>query len=219
MRSSTAEVPAGALAPERFWNLPNTITVLRIAVVPVLLFFPFYHGPTGSRVAAWLFIAAALSDLLDGWLARRGQQVTRAGVLLDPLADKLLVCTALIVLVGVGRIPEWAVWMVVVIVGRELLVTGLRGLASVEGRLLAAVGPGKAKTLFQNVAIGALLFPDRTLGLPAHALGLTLLALGTALTLWSGYIYLRAYLEVQAPAGPPGPPEARPGHRDEGDEG
>jgi len=205
MPSSHAEVPAGALAPERFWNLPNTITVLRIAVVPALLFFPFFDGPTGSRVAAWLFIAAAVSDLADGWLARRGQQVTRAGVLLDPLADKLLVATALIVLVGVGRIPSWAVWMVVVIVAREILVTGLRGMASVEGRLLAAGGAGKAKTLVQNVAIAALLFPDPTLGLPAHAVGLTLLVLATALTLWSGYIYLRAYVEIQAPDHPGDP--------------
>jgi CDP-diacylglycerol--glycerol-3-phosphate 3-phosphatidyltransferase len=195
MRSSTAEaVPtAGALARERFWNLPNTITVVRTAVVPVLVAFPFFDGPGGSRVVAWLFIVAALGDLLDGWLARRGKQVTSIGKLLDPLADKLLVASALIVLVGIGRIPVWAVWMVVVIVGRELAVTGLRGLASAQGHVMAAQSAGKAKTLVQNVAIGALLFPDPTLGLPAHPIGLTLLALATALTLWSGYIYFAEY--------------------------
>jgi CDP-diacylglycerol--glycerol-3-phosphate 3-phosphatidyltransferase len=195
MRSSTAEaVPAaGALAPERFWNLPNTITVVRTAVIPVLVAFPLFSGPTGSRVVAWLFIVAALGDLLDGWLARRGKQVTSIGKLLDPLADKLLVASALIVLVGIDRIPPWLVWTVVVIVGRELAVTGLRGLASVTGHVMAAQRLGKAKTLLQNVAIGALLFPDPTLGLPAHAIGLTLLALATALTLWSGYYYFADY--------------------------
>ncbi len=180
-------------APERFWNLPNTITVLRVGVVPVLLLFPWLSGRFASQVVAWLFIVAALSDLLDGWLARRGQQVTRIGKLLDPLADKLIVATALIVLLMMGRIPEWGVVMVVVIVGRELAVTGLRGLASAGGVVMAASGAGKIKTVSQNVAIGALLFPDPTLGLPAHRLGLTLLVLATALTLWSGYAYFVSY--------------------------
>jgi len=184
--------PARA-AREQFWNLPNTITVLRTACVPVLLLLPLAQTPAGSRLIAWIFIVAAVSDLVDGWLARRGQMVTSIGKLLDPLADKLLVSTALIVLVAVDRIPIWATWMVVVIVGRELAVTGLRGLASAGGRVMGAGTLGKAKTLAQNVAIGALLFPDPTLGLPAHPIGLTLLALATALTLWSGYGYFADY--------------------------
>src|SRR5262245_55340031 len=105
-------------AHERFWNLPNTITTGRAAVVPVLLLLPWLDTPRGSSFMAWIFIAAAVSDLIDGWLARRGQMVTHVGKLLDPLADKLLVSTALIVLMAAGRIPTWAVWMVVVIVGR-----------------------------------------------------------------------------------------------------
>jgi CDP-diacylglycerol--glycerol-3-phosphate 3-phosphatidyltransferase len=163
MRSSpvSAEIARAPARAERFWNLPNTITVVRTAVVPILLLFPLFSGPTGSRIVAWLFIVAALSDLLDGWLARRGQQVTRIGKLLDPLADKLLVSAALIVLVGIGRIPPWLVWMVV----------------------------------------GALLFPDPTLGLPAHAIGLVFLTLATALTLWSGYVYFRDYFDPQGRPG------------------
>jgi len=180
-------------AQEHFWNLPNTITVLRVAVVPLLLLLPVAQGRLGSQLLAWLFIVAALSDLVDGWLARRGQQVTRIGKLLDPLADKLLVTAALIILLSVGRIPPWAAWMVVVIIGRELAVTGLRGIASAGGRVMPASPLGKGKTLSQNVAIGALLFPDPTLGLPAHAVGLTLLGLATALTLWSGYLYFAEY--------------------------
>ncbi|MCC6641665.1 MAG: CDP-diacylglycerol--glycerol-3-phosphate 3-phosphatidyltransferase [Deltaproteobacteria bacterium] len=186
---------------ERFWNLPNTITVLRIGVVPVLLLLPLYPGRLGSQVTAWIFIVAATSDLVDGWLARRGQQVTRIGKLLDPLADKLVVATALIVLLSMGRIPGWATWIVVVIVGRELAVTGLRGLASAQGQIMAASGLGKAKTLIQNVAIGALLFPEPTLGLPAHTLGLALLGVATAITIWSGYAYFSAYFGANGSGG------------------
>ena len=95
---------------------------------------------SGSLFIGWAFVVAAVSDLVDGWLARRGQQVTRIGKLLDPLADKLIVSTALIVLVAMGRFPGWATWMAVVIVGRELAVTGLRGLASSQGQVMAASG-------------------------------------------------------------------------------
>ncbi len=199
---------AGRPRRERFWNGPNTITMLRTAAIPVLLLLPAFSGPAGSRVIAWVFVVAALSDLLDGWLARRGQQVTRIGKLLDPLVDKLLVSSALIVLVSIGRIPAGLAWMVVVIVGRELAVTGLRGLASAEGHVMAARPGGKAKTFIQNVAIGALLFPDPTLGLPAHAMGLSLLGVATALTLWSGYRYFVDYFHRQAGGNDPEDGEA-----------
>ena len=184
---------------ERFWNLPNTITLLRAAAVPVLLLFPLAASSRlGSQLLAWLFIAAALTDLVDGWLARRGQQVTRIGKLLDPLADKLLVATSLIVLLAAGRIPTWGTAMVVVIIGRELAVTGLRGFASAHGHIMAAVWQGKVKAVFQNVATGALLFPDPQFGLPAHAIGLAFLVAATVLTLWSGYGYFARYFNAAA---------------------
>ncbi len=182
------------MAREKFWNLPNTLTVMRMAVLPVFLVFPWIdHSRLWSQVVAWLFIAAATTDVVDGWLARRGHGVTSIGKLLDPLADKMLVSTALIVLLTVGRIPVWAAGMVVVIVGRELAVTGLRSIASSEGHVMAAGGLGKLKAVFQNIAIGALLFPDPTLGLPAHPIGLAMLTLATGLTLWSGYVYFADY--------------------------
>lgn len=186
--------PAG-FPREVFWNLPNTVTMLRIAVVPVLLFLPSAQTVSGSRFMAWAVILASLSDLLDGWLARRnnGRHITRIGKLLDPLADKLLVSTALIMLLAIGRIPVWGAGMVVVIVGRELAVTGLRGIASSHGHVVAATWPGKLKTLAQNVAAIALLFHYETFGLPAHDIGMTLLAIATALTLWSGYTYFSDY--------------------------
>ncbi len=204
LRSSYGSASAGAEAlatepdakrPEKFWNLPNTVTMLRIGVVPGLLFMPLATSVSGSRFLAWAFIIAALSDLLDGWLARRdgGRHITRIGKLLDPLADKLLVSTALIMLLAIGRIPIGGAGMVVVIVGRELAVTGLRGIASSQGHIVAATWPGKIKTLAQNCAVVALLFHYEILGVSAHNLGMTLLALATALTLWSGYTYFYDY--------------------------
>ena len=214
--SEAAPAPlAAGPAPETFWNLPNTITALRAAVVPVLLLHPLFASETGSAVMAWIFIVAAVSDLVDGWLARRGQQVTHIGKLLDPLADKLLISTALIVLLSMGRIPSWATWMVVTIVGRELAVTGLRGIASAGGQVMAASRLGKAKTLVQNIAVGALLFHFETLGLDAQTVGLVFLFAATALTLASGYAYFADYFRGMAAAGgssepPPQAPASGP---------
>lgn len=209
MATSLDEAAPGRtpLAPaERLWNLPNTITILRTCAVPILLVFPSVSSSRfGSQAMAWIFIVAAITDLLDGWLARRGQQVTRIGKLLDPLADKLLVATALIVLLAAGRIPDWGTPMVVVIIGRELAVTGLRGFAQADGHIMAAGWPGKVKTLLQNIAIGALLFPTPQWGLPAHTVGLCFLVAATVLTIWSGYGYFASYFA----AGARGPEENR----------
>jgi len=196
MATSPAESAQRAplLPVEQLWNLPNTITLLRTLAVPVLLLFPSLAASRrGSEAMAWIFIVAAVTDLLDGWLARRGEQVTSIGKLLDPLCDKLLVATALIVLLAGGRIPDWGTPMVVVIIGREIAVTGLRGFASAQGEIMAAAGAGKLKTLLQNIAIGALLFPSPQWGLPAHTVGLSFLVVATALTLWSGYGYFASF--------------------------
>ena len=192
----------GSFPREVFWNLPNTVTMLRIGVVPILIFMPIAQGPAGSRFMAWAFIIAALTDILDGWLARRdgGRDITRIGKLLDPLADKLLVSTALVMLLAIGRIPLWGAGMVVVIVGRELAVTGLRGIASTHGHIVAATFPGKIKSIAQSCATAALLFHYETFGLPANEIGMTLLAIATALTLWSGYLYFADYFGWKRPA-------------------
>jgi CDP-diacylglycerol--glycerol-3-phosphate 3-phosphatidyltransferase len=193
--TTSTRVDGSGLPAEKFWNLPNTVTMLRIGVVPILLFIPYTLSVSGSRFMAWAFIIAALTDWLDGYLARRnsGRDVTRIGKLLDPLADKLIVSTALIMLLAVERIPIWAAGMVVVIVGRELAVTGLRGIASSHGQVMAAKGPGKIKTIAQSAATAALLFHYETIGLPAHDVGMTLLTIATGLTLWSGYLYFAEY--------------------------
>jgi CDP-diacylglycerol--glycerol-3-phosphate 3-phosphatidyltransferase len=178
---------------EEFWNIPNTITMVRIGIVPVLVLMPLMLTKSGSQFMGWLFIAAAISDFVDGWIARSWKQVTKVGKLLDPLADKLIVSTALIMLIAVGRLESWTAFMVVIIVGRELAVTGLRGMASADGTIMAASGLGKAKAFSQNVAVGALLFHYETLGLPLHNIGVVLLAFAAALTLWSGWAYFAEY--------------------------
>ncbi len=173
--------------------------MLRTFVVPVLLFLPMAHEQAESRVIAWLFIAAALTDILDGWLARRGQMVTSMGKLLDPLVDKFMVSTALVVLLAMGWIPIWATVMVVVIIGRELAVTGLRGVAAAGGHVVAAGSLGKLKTTCQNIAIGALIFHYPTFGLPAFELGMIFLTVATGITLWSGYRYFADYYRSRRP--------------------
>ena len=201
-RMTSAPPPVAAEAPahfpyrhERFWNLPNTVTMLRIGVVPILLFIPYARSEFASTFMAWVFIVAASSDLLDGWLARRGGEVTRIGKLLDPLADKLLAMTALVLLVAMPeRIPLWSVPLVILILARELAVTALRAMASAEGVVVAASNLGKWKTGFQIAAITALLIHHSWFGVPVHALGIGLLVVATGFTVWSGIDYFAAYL-------------------------
>ena len=185
-----------ALVRERFWNLPNTITVVRLAVIPVLLAFPLFDGPVGSRVVAWLFIISALGDILDGVAARWGQQVTRIGKLLDPLADKLTVTTALIILLNVGRIPGWATTLVVVIIGRELAVTGLRNIIAQNKMDVSASSLGKYKTGFQIAAIIPLMFHYPALGFDFHAVGMFFLWGALVFTLWSGVDYFLRFRKL-----------------------
>lgn len=192
----------GAPARERFWNLPNSITALRMLAVPVLLVLPLFPGPAGSRVVAWIFIVAAVTDIIDGWLARRGQQVTQIGQLLDPLADKLLAMTALVLLVAMPeRIPLWGVPLVILILARELAVTALRAMASAEGVVISASGLGKWKIGFQIAALTGLLIHHPWFGLPIHGLGMGLLVIATSLTVWSGIDYFTAYLGGRAEEG------------------
>jgi len=127
-------------------NLPNMITYLRIVVIPIFLWFISRGDPFSSFVAAALFAGAAISDLLDGWLARRMNQVSVVGKFMDPLADKLIVTAALVMLAQMGRIEAW---LVIVLLSRELIVSGLRQIAVGEGMVIAAGQGGKWKTALQ----------------------------------------------------------------------
>jgi CDP-diacylglycerol---glycerol-3-phosphate 3-phosphatidyltransferase len=140
-------------------NVPNVLTVLRILAVPVIVVALLDETPNGDALAAAVFALAAITDGLDGYIARRRQQITNFGKLMDPLADKLLVVAALIALVSLNRL---AAWVAMVIIARELAVTGLRSVAAAEGVVIAASWLGKAKTALQVGAIVALIVWDPT---------------------------------------------------------
>jgi len=168
------------------WNLPNLITLFRIAAIPFVVLFLFFPGPLGSFLAALFFSAASLTDLLDGYIARQQNSETPVGKLLDPLADKLLINSAFIMLIPLGRVPAW---MVVLIVGREVAVTGLRGIASLEGSAIGASIWGKVKMIFQTLALIGLILHYEYLGINFHSLGMLILWVALAITIWSGIDY------------------------------
>lgn len=167
-------------------NLPNSLTLLRIALIPVLFCLLFYAGRAAGLAAAFCFLIASLTDFLDGFLARRRNSITRIGKFLDPLADKLLVAVCLIMLVPLRDVPAG---IVAVIISREIAITGLRGVAAIEGILMPADALGKKKTAFQDVAIIFLLIHYEYGGLNFHPIGIVLLVIAMILGLWSGLAY------------------------------
>lgn len=137
-------------------NLPNSLTLLRIFLVPFLVVVLLTKFDGREYVGLAIFLLAALTDLLDGWFARKFKKVTKVGMLLDPIADKLLISAALISLVEMD--PELApAWMIVIIIGREFAVSGLRSIASQQGVTIAASSMGKGKTVSQVIAIALLI--------------------------------------------------------------
>jgi CDP-diacylglycerol--glycerol-3-phosphate 3-phosphatidyltransferase len=131
-------------------NLPNLITLVRILLIPVFVIFFITPTPDRSMSAAVIFVVAAITDLLDGFIARRTGQVTKLGKLLDPIADKLLVLSALILLVNVDRVSALAA---ILVIAREVAVTGIRAIAAGEGMIIVAETTGKYKMALQVVAI------------------------------------------------------------------
>jgi CDP-diacylglycerol--glycerol-3-phosphate 3-phosphatidyltransferase len=171
-------------------NLPTWLTISRMAIVPVIVVLLMFPGRWTCFVAALLFAAAGLTDLLDGRLARKTNQITSLGKFLDPLADKILVNSALIMLVQNAWVPGWAA---VLIIGRDTLVTGLRAVAAKEGVVIAADRHGKFKTVLLIVAVDILLLHYDLPGIPVHDLGMLVLYFSLALTLFSGYNYFRTF--------------------------
>jgi CDP-diacylglycerol--glycerol-3-phosphate 3-phosphatidyltransferase len=174
-------------------TLPNKLTLLRIACTPVMVILLCFSGKTSSFLAALLFSLASITDLLDGFLARRRKLVTNFGKHFDPLADKLLVSATLIMLIPLDRVEAW---MVLVIIGREIAVTGLRGIASSEGVILTPTEISKKKTVFQFVAILGLLLHYEYFGIDFHAVGMAFMWLAVVVTLWSGIMYFRKFWYV-----------------------
>ena len=162
-------------------NLPNKLTLMRVIMVPpFVLFLLGDFGVTGDIIALVLFLAASFTDFLDGYIARKYHLVTNFGKFMDPLADKLLVGSAAICLTAIGRIPAWAV---VILIGREFVISGFRLIAAERGLVIAAGWLGKIKTVLQMVMTVALLIHlDR----PAwHMLETILIWAATIMTLWS----------------------------------
>jgi CDP-diacylglycerol---glycerol-3-phosphate 3-phosphatidyltransferase len=186
-------------------NLPNILTMVRIATIPVICMLLLSPGRRPCFWAAVFFAAASVTDWLDGYLARKMEIVTVFGKFLDPIADKLIVMAALIMILPYDRVPAW---MVLVILGREIIITGLRGIASTEGIVIAASNLGKFKTIFQLVAIiGLLLHYDYRwffsvdhplLIVNMHNVGMFYLWIATVITIWSGVDYLTKFIRVIA---------------------
>ena len=170
-------------------NVPNLLTFLRILLVPVLVIFLSDPSPQASIAAAFTFFLACWSDFLDGYLARRHGLSTPLGKLLDPLADKLIVTAALVMLAAMHRAPRVPAWMVVLVVGRELAVTGLRAIALSEGIVLQAEELGKYKMIFQMFAIQGLLLHYHFFGVDFHTAGMYFLWVSIVLAVWSGVDY------------------------------
>ena len=151
-------------APPIAWTVPNILTVARIAITPVVALLPFIAGYWPKLICLVIFIAASVTDVIDGRLARRNKQVSDLGAMLDPIADKLLLLATLVPIWWISRqrhdlydIPVWGsipLWVCLLLIGREFAMTGFRFWAKRRGVVVTAQGPGKLKTVFQSIFIG-----------------------------------------------------------------
>jgi CDP-diacylglycerol--glycerol-3-phosphate 3-phosphatidyltransferase len=190
---------------KEFLNAPNAITLVRIAMIPIFLYFTYAESRVNSFIAGIVYAVTGTTDFLDGWVARRKGLVTVIGKFLDPLADKLIVMAALVMLVHLGRV---AAWVVIVIMAREFMVTGLRTIAMSEGVVIAAGQEGKHKTAFQVAAITFLIihytYPIDAIffsfDLDANRVGTLLLYASLVFSVWSAWTYFTGF--VRAVYGP-----------------
>jgi CDP-diacylglycerol--glycerol-3-phosphate 3-phosphatidyltransferase len=208
-RRAKGSRPPSVLLKE-IWNLPNMMTMARIALIPVFVYFIGDGDPLASVVAGLIFTLAAVTDIVDGWLARRWNMITVVGKLLDPLADKLIVAAAMVMMVWLGRLPAW---IVIVLMSREFIVTGLRQVAASEGLVIAAGQEGKWKTALQLTGLVSLCIHYThpvylifaTFDVNFNAVGRVLVYFSTAFSVWSAGLYFRAFLQLLASRG--GAPE------------
>ena len=184
---------------EEFWNLPNVLTLARIAAIPFVMLLIWRGAPKDCVLAAWAYSLAAVTDYIDGWLARRWNQETLMGRLLDPLADKLMVMGMLIMLVTLARVPGW---LVVVILAREMTINGLRSVAAIERLEVPSDSWGKKKTALQMIGVMCLLvhypYPVHFPGLAVEVVdfnkvGLLIVGGSVILSLLSAINYFRNF--------------------------
>ncbi|MCW5783223.1 MAG: CDP-diacylglycerol--glycerol-3-phosphate 3-phosphatidyltransferase [Nitrospirales bacterium] len=183
---------------EVYLNLPNSLTLLRILLIPVFVWFFSEASPDRALAAGLVFACAAFTDFLDGYLARKSGQITNLGKLLDPVADKLLVASGLILLVQFQRV---AVWLAIVMIARELIVTGARVVAAKEGFVVPADSLGKFKVIGQIGGILCLILQGvwvQSEG-PLAAIGTGLLYIALFFSLFSGWRYLMQIFKKISP--------------------
>ena len=181
------------------WTTPNILTLFRIATAPLLVYLLLFTTPLAAALAAAVFFIATVSDFLDGYIARSYGSGTTLGKFLDPLADKVVVISALIMLAGTAQSPRVPAWIVAVLVAREILVTGLRAIAAAEGVVMAAEELGKYKMVLQSIAVQGLLIRYTYLHIDFFAAGMFVLWIAMAVSVWSGVDY---YLMALRKLGP-----------------
>jgi CDP-diacylglycerol---glycerol-3-phosphate 3-phosphatidyltransferase len=173
------------------WTLPNILSFFRIGIIPILVYLLTFPDPVSAILAALLFLVASITDYFDGYLARRNRSVSDLGKILDPLADKLMVASALIMLAAMDRPgqPSVPAWLVVLIIARESAVTVLRGIALSEGIVIPAETLGKYKFILQAFAVVGLLVHYSYWGMDFYVAGIYFLALSAIVGVWSGIAY------------------------------
>ena len=185
---SKSQRPMSMIYWLKYMNLANKITLLRIALVPIVIAFLYIEFPHSDIVAAALFLLAASTDTMDGYFARKRNEITKFGKFIDPLADKLLVIATLVALVEIGRVSAW---ITIVIISREVIITGFRAIAASDGVVIAAGIWGKVKTTVQIIAIVALILdniPFRWIGFPFDMIAIYI---AVVITIFSGIDYIK----------------------------
>jgi cardiolipin synthase (CMP-forming) len=178
------------------WNLPNILTLSRILVIPIVVALFFFDSPTTRWTACALFTLAGITDFFDGYLARREKLVSRLGRFLDPIADKLLVASVLLMLVAFDRVGPWSYLPALVILVREITVSGLREFLAELQVSVPVTKLAKAKTTVQMVALGFLIVGAAApVWIPAELIGEIGIWIAAAITLITGYDYLRSGLK------------------------
>jgi CDP-diacylglycerol--glycerol-3-phosphate 3-phosphatidyltransferase len=180
------------------WTLPNLLSLFRIAIIPLLVYLLTFPDAISALWAAFLFLLASLTDFFDGYLARRNQSVSNLGKILDPLADKLLILSALVMLAAMDRMdePEVPAWLVAAVVARETAVTILRGIALSEGIVMEAEELGKYKFILQSFAVFGLLVHYPYLGIDFFAIGMYFLAVSIVIAVWSAVNYHLRFFQL-----------------------
>ncbi|PLX69687.1 MAG: CDP-diacylglycerol--glycerol-3-phosphate 3-phosphatidyltransferase [Denitrovibrio sp.] len=175
-------------------NIANKITLARIALVPVFIVLLYFDTFWTNIIAAVIYTITALTDLLDGYLARKHNIVTDLGKILDPVADKILVTAALVLFVEMGRLGAV---VVIILIGRDLLIGALRSVAASKGTVIAAGTGGKIKTVFQMIGVGMIIWKNELLGIDIMLIGQLIVYVSVILSLHSGWVYFQNYADAE----------------------